>query len=234
MYFRLPELAFDASDIMETLLALPKVRGADAVVRAARLYASAMERIESQIDTCYQHLIAAAETMAGAALDGWRPDDAEQLRSMSRFVEYAVKEEKLSEDVAKRLALAACKSNTWSGKRFKKFIIDNIDRQQVSSQDDVFPVPPELLPAADKIEQALNEVYRSRSGATHGGHSYPASAVIGTSPMIPVAAFDEVGNGQRPFPPIAWFERVVNHAIRGFLRAQVAQLRSMRAQPNPR
>jgi hypothetical protein len=219
-----PHLPFDSAGIIQTLLTLPKLKVASAVVRAARLYAAAMERIESQPETCYQLFISAAETMAGAVLEDWKPESEGKIASKSGLVFFAMKKEGLSKDVAERLALEACKGNPWSGKKFKKFLLDNLDREAIKGEDDLFIVPDYFCPSETDIEKALGEVYRTRSGATHAGHAYPASAVIGPSHLIPSKAVDAIISQRRPFPPIGWFERVVNNAICGFLRSQVKQL----------
>jgi len=226
-----PHVPFDSGEIMGALLALPKLKVAPAVVRAARLYTSAMERIESQPEMCYQLFISAAETIAGAVLEGWEPDTIGKIGSKSALVSYATKTEKLGEEVAERLALEACRDNPWSSRKFKKFLLDNLDRGAISREDDLFLVPEEFCTKDDEIEKALNEIYHTRSGATHSGKSYPASAVIGHSTSVPVKALDAVINEERPFPPIGWFERVVNNAICGFLRSQVKHLSPVSAQP---
>jgi hypothetical protein len=215
-----PGVPFDSGSIIQTLLTLPKLKAAAAVVRAARLYASAMERVESQPEMCYQLFISAAETMAGAVLADWEPDREGQVASKAALVSYATKTEKLGRDVAERLALEAARGNAWSSRKFKKFLMDHLDRDAIKREDDLFIVPQEICPKDDEIEQALGEVYQTRSGATHGGHAYPPSAVIGPSGFLSVRAFDAVVNQQRPFPPIGWFERVVNNAICGYLRSQ--------------
>jgi hypothetical protein len=224
-----PPLPFDSAEIIQALLALPKLKVASAVVRAARLYASAMERIESQPELCYQLFISAAETMAGAVLEDWEPDRDGKLASKGALVSYATKTEKLSKDVAERLALEASKGNPWSSRKFKKFLLDNLDREAICREDDLLIVPQEFCPKEEQLEQALGEIYRSRSGASPSGHSYPAGAAIGPSLSLPVKAFAAVINQQRPFPPVGWFERVVNSAICGFLRSQVRRLPSLNA-----
>ena len=218
-----PHVPFHPAELMQALLTIPKLKVASAVVRAARLYASAMERIESQPEICYQLFISAAESMAGAVLEVWEPDRVGKIASKGALVSYATETEKLSKDVAQRLALEASKDNPWSSRKFKKFLLDNLDREAISREDDLFVVPQEFCPKEDQIEHALGEIYRSRSGATHSGYSYPASAVIGPSLSVPMKAFDAIINQKRPFPPIGWFERVVNSAICGFLRSQVKQ-----------
>lgn len=211
--------AFNPIEIGEILLALPQLNVASAVIRAARLYALAMELIESQPEICYQLFISAAETMARVALEGWEPDTEGKIASQSALVSYATKTEKLSKDVAERLAVEACKGNPWSRRKFKKFLLDHLNREAIASQDDLFIVPEFFCPKEADIEKALDEVYGTRSGATHAGHAYPASAIIGPSDRLPVKA---IIHQQHPFPPIGWFERVVNSAICGFLRSQVS------------
>ncbi len=148
-----PPVPFDSTGIMQTLLALPKLNLASAFVRAARLYALAMERIESQPETCYQLFISAAETMAGAVLKNWEPDTDGKIASKSGLVSFAMKKEGLSKDVADRLALEACKGNPWSGKKFKKFLLDNLDRDAIKGEDDLFIVPDYLCPSENDVER---------------------------------------------------------------------------------
>jgi hypothetical protein len=221
-----PPQPFNSSEIMHVLLTLPKLKAAEAIVRAARLYASAMERIESQPETCYQQFISAAETIAGAALEDWVPERDVRVRSRENLVAWATKTQKLSQGVAERLALEASKDNPWTSRKFKKFLLDNMDHEAIGRKDDLFVVPQELCPKADEIANALGEIYQCRSGASHSGQSYPASASVGPSTTFSLRAFDEVMNEQRPFPPIGWFERVVNTAISRYVRSQVNQLDS--------
>ena len=217
---------FNSSEIIETFLALPQLTVAPAVVRAARLYALAMNLIESQPDISYQLFVAVAETMAGAVLENWEPDDEDKIASKSNIVSYAMAQEGLSKDVADRLALETCRNNPWSAKKFTKFLLEHLDREAIKGEDDLFIVPEFFHPQEADIEKSLREVYRNRSGATHGGHSYPASAAIGPSPLFPPKSIDDVFNQKRPFPPVGWFERVLNNAVCGYLRSQVKQLKS--------
>lgn len=218
-----PPQPFDSHEIMQVLLTFPKLKTGEAVVRAARLYASAMERIESQPETCYQQFISAAQAMAGATLEDWEPEREEKIRSRGNLVAWATKTENLNRAVAERLALEASKDNPWTARKFKKLLLNYLDRDAISREDDLFVVPQEFCPKAEEIENALGEVYYRRSGATHSGHSYPASASVGPSSTIPLRALDEVMNEQRPFPPIAWFERVVSSAICRYVRSEIAR-----------
>ncbi len=51
---------------------------------------------------------------------------------------------------------------------------------------------------------------------------WPASANVWSPARIPTAAFHDVSRGKRPFPPIGWFERVVNMAICRFIATATA------------
>jgi len=226
-----PNLPFEFSEIVSTLLSLPKLQCGQSVIRAARLYAAAMERIESQPETCYQLFISAAETIANEALKDWEPDPGQKVASKNTLVDYAVKTEKLSNELAERLAMEACRGNPWSGRKFREFLLDYADWKKINEDDDLFIVPREFVPKDNEIEEALDDIYRTRSGASHGGKAFPASAEIGPSVYMPVRAFDDVANQRRPFPPIGWFERVVNSAICGFIKAQIQPLAETAGRP---
>ena len=150
-----PHVAFDSSHAMHVLSLLPKLKEASAIVRAARLYASAMERVESEPDIPYQLLISAVETLAGAVLQGWEPGTDQKIASKGGLVLYATKNEKLSKDVAERLALEACRDNPWSSQKFRKFLLDNLDLAAISREDDLFIVPQAMSPEEGAIEKAI-------------------------------------------------------------------------------
>jgi hypothetical protein len=226
-----PIRAFDSGMLMNVLLALPKMKTAFAIIRAARLYASAMEQIESQYQVSYQLLISAVEALAGTVLEDWQPDEKEKIDVKSDLISHAMKVELLSQNTAERLAIAACKNNPWSKRKFKKFLIDNLDTAAISREDDLFIVPQPMCPKEDEIEKALGEIYQTRSQATHQGHSYPVSASIGPSPYIPSGALACLINEKRPFPPIGWFERVVNNAFVRYIESEAERVRRD-ARPN--
>lgn len=226
-----PPAPFDARQIAQTLRALPRLATAPDVVRAARLYASAMEVIETEHQTSYQLLISAAETMAGAVLKGWEPPSEEKIAAKQSFMSYVTNEEKLSGEVAERLALAASEGNPWSGRKFKKFLYDYSDRLAIGKDDDLFVVPAEMCPDADSYERAIAEVYATRSSMTHSGRSFPASAAVGPYVRVPATAFDSLFNRKKPFPPIGWFERVVGSAICRYIGSEVARISAGEGSP---
>ena len=212
-----PPLPVDVGQLIGTFFQIPKMPFPSAIVRAARLYAAALERIETQWETSYQLLISASETLAGAVLKGWEPDIPAKLNSKSALISYATKKENLNREVAERLALEASKDNPWSSRKFSKFLLDHVDRLGLQQKDTLFPVPQELCPRSEEIDKALKEIYRTRSGATHEGFSYPATAAIGLSPLVPANVLSALLTKKDHFPPVAWFERVVNSAICGYL-----------------
>jgi hypothetical protein len=227
-----PPVAFDARRISQTLRSLPRVAKAQDVVRAARLYALAMEAIETEHQRSYQLLISAAETMAGAVLKGWEPPREERIALKHSFVSYATEQEKLSSDVADRLALVAAKDHSWTGRKFKKFLCDYSDKSAIEKEDDLFVLPPGMCPDEDNYERAIADVYASRSSVTHSGRSFPASAAIGPYGKVPAKAYDSLFNQQRTFPPIGWFERVVSTAICSYIGSEVARLSTGDGSPN--
>ena len=217
-----PIQPFDSCWIMEVLAKLPALPVGEAVIRSARLYALAMELIEQQHEICYQLLISAVETMAREANLKWEPktEDKLELNSSKALISCAEKEG-LSDDMSKRLALEACKDYSWSGRKFREFILENVDHEELAKEDDLFCVPKMFCPSREHFEKALGEIYRARGGATHTGRAYPVSASIGPSHMIPAGALNAIINQKPAFPPVGWFERVVSSAICGYLRSHV-------------
>ena len=217
-----PPQPFDSGWIMNVLAKLPDLPAGKALIRAARLYALAMELIENQHEICYQLLISAVETMAGEVDLKWTPETKDKLElQSSKALISCAKKEGISEDVAKRLSLEACKDYSWSGRKFREFILENVNHADLAKEDDLFCVPEMFCPSREQLGKALGEIYQARGGATHKGHAYPVSACIGPSHMIPTRAMDAIINEQPAFPPVGWFERIVNSAICGYLRSQV-------------
>ncbi len=131
-----PPTGVDAEALGEVLSKLPHLPTAEPIVRACRLYKTALELIEDRPDITYQLLISATETMAGAVLSDYKPDDADilKMKRQAEINEQALAFE-LCEAQAKTLALLAAEGNPWSAPKFKKFITDNVSFEEVDGQD---------------------------------------------------------------------------------------------------
>jgi hypothetical protein len=122
----------------------------------------------------------------------------------------------LSTEDAEMLALEAASDLSWATKKFIKFILD-FSTADIWTPDDLFHPPEFSLPSMDEFESSLRLVYEARSGASHGGRSFPSGAVMGIGPTIPSKALIGLDPSRPAFPPVVWFERVVNSALNGFI-----------------
>jgi hypothetical protein len=221
-----PPLAVLPDDLQNLFATLPELPEAESFVFSARLYALALEHIRDNVDIAYQLLISSIEAMATDALRSFTPTESEMVETKKSVAKLAT-EFGLPEGEARQLAIEASKGITWSCRKFTKFICDHTD-DTLWTEDDLFTVPSDFLPKEEKFKSALSEIYSMRGKATHRGHSYPAIARVGTGPTIPSEAMLDIGGmlksdgPQSVFPPIAWFERVTNYSLCGFLRESMA------------
>ena len=200
-------------------LALPRLEQAERIVLGARRYALALELIEKQPDFSYQSLISGVETVAGGVLGSYKPNETEMIKFKRPVYELALKSG-LSEEQAGKLAIAACQGVSWTKQKFIKFL-SNYVTDELWTKDDVFVDMDYLMPKKDRLESALSQIYNIRSKGLHTGEHYPISATVGTSPLMPAKIMLELGNSKNPFPPVTWFERVVNISLRTFLERSV-------------
>jgi hypothetical protein len=205
---------------------LPRLEHAQSIVASARLYAQALELIRDKPDIAYQLLISAVETIANVALPDFQPDDDAKVNHQKRVFNLVMKLE-LGEETARTLALEACKTERWATRKFRKFLTDNIDDSIWEKADDLFRVPSEFLPHREDLQKTLRDIYNARSSATHSGQPFPVSDSYSGGPTVPVPVMIAFFNPTSAFPPVAWFERIVNMAIRTFWE------RSLEASPAP-
>ncbi len=170
------------------------------IIRASRLYRTALELIESRPDITYQLLISAVETMA--ALRGYEADEADKIRA-KRSVFDKAREFGLDEERAKALALEACQGIPWTREKFKRFILDHVSPADVSGEDPVFPRL-FLRPAPAHFESVLGPIYRTRSGNLHGGDPFPPWVGQGTSPTVDPRSVPLTGLSPDDVPPVPW------------------------------
>jgi hypothetical protein len=198
---------------------LPESSLGKLIASSCRLYLTAPDRNETRADIAYQLLISTVETLAGAALAQFEPDDAEKL-AVKSAVQRQAKAYGLDENQANTLALLACKGMGWTKRKFVKFLMDRLSPADLSAKDAVFMLPEHFCPAAGDTEKTLGLIYMARSGNLHGGLGFPASVGVGTSPYIHFRQMPLNPLKPPEIPPVTWFERVVSVAARKFLMEQ--------------
>jgi hypothetical protein len=211
-----PPVGVDPEALSAFLSGLLKLPSPVEIVYASRLYRTALELIESRADIAYQLLISTVESLAAVALRDFQPTDDEKLETQSALRQRA-KEFGLGEEMTNHLALEACKGQPWLKRKFKKFLLDFVDPEVLVSQDRVFLVPQHLYPKKDDLPKVFGRIYDARSGNLHGALPFPRSVGIGVNPWINARELPVNWLAQDEVPPVAWFERAVSLAVRGFL-----------------
>ncbi len=210
-----PPLGVDPDRLRRILTGLPKLPFAESFVLTARLYASALEQLEHDVEVSYQLLIAAAEAMANAVLSDFRPDAEDMISAKKSVADMAVKFG-LSKEQSQQIAIEASRGIGWARRKFCKFLMDNTT-DQLHEEDDLFRVPPQYLPETDALAEVLQNVYKARGMMLHTGRGFDMSSVIGIGPRAPARALLNIDPARKPFPPVVWFERVVNCALNRFI-----------------
>jgi hypothetical protein len=200
----------DPGALTALLLGLPQVAHAESIVASARLYALALELIHDRQEIAYQLLVSSVETIASETLPD--PEDDEKARRMQQVSDLA-KTYGLEEAKARNLAITACNVETrWPTRKFKKFLTDNTD-DRIWEEDDLYRVPLRLLPRRENFQQTLGKIYTARSDATHSGQQFPVTASYSGRPELSTRVAMKMFSSDPVFPPVVWFERVVNVAI---------------------
>jgi hypothetical protein len=216
-----PAKPVDPGALTALLLGLPQVPHAESIVASARLYALALELIHDRQEIAYQLLVSSVETIASETLPD--PDEDEKARRMQPVSDLA-KTYGLEEGKARSLAITACNVETrWSTRKFKKFLTDNTDNR-IWEEDDLYKVPLPLLPRQENFQQTLSKIYTARSAATHAGQQFPVTASYSGGPEISTRVAMKMFSLDSVFPPVVWFERVVNMAIRTYWERAVSAL----------
>ncbi len=213
----------DPEALTALLLGLASLDYGESIVASARLYALSMELIREQPDIANQLLISSVETIANKALQGFQPNDEDKVKLQEAVFKQA-KGVGLGDDIARDLALTASKRERWVKRKFTKFLTDNIDDSVWNQDDDLFKPPLRILPCREDLQKTLGKIYDARSTATHSGRQFPASASYSGGPQIPARMMSAFFGSDSVFPPIAWFERVVNVAIRKFWERSMSGL----------
>jgi hypothetical protein len=211
-----PDKALDSRFLANMLVGLPHNEHSGSIVGACRLYALGMELLHDRPDIAYPTLISSVETLANAVLNDFQPDEAAKVQHKRAVYDSAVAFG-LSEENARKLAIAACGGEYWATRKFKKFLIDNVADAVWTEPDELFHrMSTAILPKKEEFEQVLGHIYQARSKATHVGQPFPMSASYTGGPSIDARAAGSMYGTDRVFPPVAWFERIVHSALSGF------------------
>jgi hypothetical protein len=182
-----------------------------------------MELIHDRPDIAYQLLISSVETIANGVLCDFRPPEEAMLEHQRGLHELALRLQ-LDAETAKRLTLEACRREWWATKKFKKFLIDHVSEAVWNEQDELFPaLPQEVIPKRENLERMLGRIYTARSKATHEGQAFPHSAFYTGGPHLSVRAGTALYMTKSPFPPVIWFERIVNSSLCAYWARALAE-----------
>ncbi|MFN7944006.1 MAG: hypothetical protein U0Z53_01420 [Blastocatellia bacterium] len=212
--------AIQSTMAAKILSALPKMPHAVSIVQSARLYALALERMHKEVDMSYQLLVACIENIANDSMKSFRPDEAEIIATKQSVFNLAL-QFGLSKEQSIQIAVEATKGMNWNTKKFLNFLQDNISDELWIEEDDTFRVPERFIPPKDDFEDAIKKIYQTRGKVAHSGGEYPPSASVGLGPTLPSRQLFNAYGLKSAFPPLPWFERVVNIALRRFIERNI-------------
>ncbi len=188
-------------------------------ILAVRLYHRAVQVIEEQPDMAYLNLVSAIEVLCQEVDVGeiTLSDIDGELAACIDSVADADLRGKITDRIIKR--------ERFIRRRFVKFILDNLEESfwTRSERPQHGRVDSEQLPAL------LNRIYDQRSRTLHNGEPFPASIL---SPPLQGAEIDValgVIVGEKKWEPgdfipyPHFFERLVNHVLRTFLKKNQAK-----------
>jgi hypothetical protein len=224
--------ALEPRRLTELLAGLPQIEYAESIVASCRLYALALELIHDRPDIAYQLLISCVETMANSALQQFQPNDDVKVEHKKPVFDLAISL-KVAEELARQLAIEACRGEYWATKKFKQFLMDNVADSVWTEPDELFhQMSNDILPKNENFEATLGKIYKARSKATHVGEPFPISASYTGGPSINVRAASHLFGLDDAFPPVVWFERIVNNALSNFWKRLITR-RFQRTTPDP-
>jgi hypothetical protein len=141
-----------------------------------------MELIEERADVAYQMFIAAAETLAQAALKGYCPTHDEKISTNPALLRKA-KQLGLTDSDARALCRAVTRELLWTPEA--RGVFDAVCGPMDLAEDELYIEIEAALPKEENFSEAL-----------HAGEGLAPTAAIGTSPHIPVDAVIAVLSGE--------------------------------------
>jgi hypothetical protein len=185
---------------------------------AARLYQKGLRLLYNEPDLSYQQLIFAIEAVSTAYGQG--PDLGHILKGSDELKKYLISTG-LNEGQIEEAIKTSKKSAEWAAYKFRSFIKENLPDSVWTDPDSLYPGHNSfgMEPTKEKLEEALNSIYRSRSASSHEGESFPEYIAIGSSPYTSWKAWGAFVASQehaRLVPSLTWFERVVHASLYTF------------------
>jgi hypothetical protein len=212
-----PPVAVSPGPIIKQLRGLASSNSQD-VLRAIRLYTTALELIYERPQVSYLLLVSAIESLANEALRNWLPSDDDRAKHQHAVAKLAKKFE-LSDEQGRDLALTASKTEHWVKRKFVNFVLEKAGAH-AWEEDEVFPWVLRLWqPDQSKLETYVKKIYDFRSDVLHEGQVFPLAITMGTSPRIDVRVAHDLfsGDSENRLAPLGWFERIVNICIQSRL-----------------
>jgi len=214
-----PPLGIDPDKIISILQNLPRINQAKSLILSARLYSQALEQINQNANLSYQFLIQCVEAIANDHYRLYSPSRQDLIQTKESVLKMAI-EFGLEKERAEELAIEACKGINWAYRKFKKFLLEFTD-ETIWDVDDLFNIPDFYKPQQDNFHQLLSTIYYVRGKAFHRGRTFPMGAAIGSTPYIPFRFILDLNETEIPFPPVVWFEKVVNNAVVNFVEKEI-------------
>jgi len=181
---------------------------AEAILRAARLYATALELADTWPDLSYTLLISSIETVAEAELSG-EDGTLEEKLSMYKPLDKKAESIGLDKTAREQLVCAAAEKEKWIGRKFRRFLEHNTPTSFWDREPGLFE------PKSQDFTKTLTQIYRKRSDLLHSGLSFPETTKA-TADGVPARAM-LLHNERYHIPPLRWFERLVQTALRTFI-----------------
>jgi hypothetical protein len=192
----------------------------EALLSASHLYCAALEHQWRNPEISYQLLVFAVEAVAARAFRDWEPDNSERLAHASaQAVKRVAADAKLDSNLSDRLALAAVQGNQWLSRKFQLFVSRYASNPEwpTDGTDDLHPnLELPHAPTSDQFQDALKRVYKARGGVVHAGGKIPSEAFLAAHTELSPEAFVALFAPDDPFPPLPWFERLVNQALKSY------------------
>jgi hypothetical protein len=213
-----PPLGIDSDTLQKAFISLAQSNYASAILEAARAYSSAFQLMLDRPELAYQLLISSVETLANAVFRDYCPTQQEMI-DHKRGIRVKAKEFGLSDQQADALAVEACKSEHWAGRKFRKFFAA-YPPMDISEPDEVFPVADGWMPGHEDFEKVLKAIYEARSKHLHEGKPFPEWIARDATIAVPASSYALPAKASEYVPPVTWFERVVSSAVKRFLASE--------------